>query len=275
MPPPRRPRDELESRSVNATFEASLRIRNAAEYADFLLPHLSGNSRILDVGCGSGTITLGLAAAGGHVVGVDTSEEEFAEAQRYAAEHGIHNVEFCTGSVSALGFPDDHFDACLCHSVLETLERPVDGLVEIRRALKPGGVISVACVEYGGLILAGPNDELLRRFYAIRERVWQLEGAADPYRGRQLRGLLERAGFERVVATSKYFSYGTAEAVAEFGLARAEDCTDPWYAGATEKHGLASTSDLDAIRRAWVEWSASSQAYAAFAWCRAVGWKPA
>jgi hypothetical protein len=85
--------------------------------------------------------------------------------------------------------------------MLETLDRPLDGLAEIKRILKPGGVLGVACVEYGGLILTGPNPELLRRFYAIRERVWLLENTADPYRGRQLRGLLERAGFVASAAT--------------------------------------------------------------------------
>ncbi len=106
--------------------------------------------------------------------------------------------------------------------MLETLEHPVDGLIEIKRTLKAGGVLGVACVEYGGLVLGGPNEDLLRRFYSIRERLWQLRDAADPYRGRQLRGLLERAGFLGVTAMSKYFSYGTGEAVKSFGRARAE-----------------------------------------------------
>jgi ubiquinone/menaquinone biosynthesis C-methylase UbiE len=258
---------------VSETFEASLEVRSADEYADFLLPQLGGDVRVLDVGCGRGTITLGLAERVGHVVGVDPSDEEFADARRYAAEQHIENVEFRVGSVDALDFPDDCFDACLCHSMLETLDRPIDGLSEIKRTLKPGGVLGVACVEYGGLILAGPNEELLRRFYGIRERVWQLENAADPYRGRQLRGLLERAGFDNVVATSKYFCYGTAGAVRAFGLARADDCRDPWYVRSARDHRLATASDLDAMRRAWREWSKSPDAYAAFAWCRALGWK--
>jgi ubiquinone/menaquinone biosynthesis C-methylase UbiE len=260
---------------VSATFEASLKVRNAADYADFLLPHLDGDDRVLDVGCGEGTITVGLAETAGYVIGVDPSEEDFAHAERYAGEHGMGNVEFRVGSVFALDFPVDSFDACLCHSMLETLVDPLDGLNEIRRVLKPGGVLGIACVEYGGLILAGPSEELLKRFYAIREKVWQLENAADPYRGRRLRGLLESAGFNRVVATSKYFSYGTAEAVRSFGVARAEDCGDGWYARSARKHGLATTGELDAMRTAWSEWSGSPDAYLAFAWCRALGWKPA
>ena len=259
---------------MSTSFDVSLKIRNAADYADFLLPYLDGDVRVLDAGCGRGTITLGLAEKAGHVVGVDPSGEEFEDAQRYAAHHHIENVEFHVGSVHALDFPVDHFDACLCHSMLETLAHPLDGLTEIKRTLKPGGVLGVACVEYGGLILAGPNEQLLRRFYAIRERVWLLENVADPYRGRQLRGLLERAGFERVVATSKFFCYGTSEAVESFGLARAKDCNDGWYGRCARKHGLATAGDLEAMRRAWVEWSKSADAYLAFAWCRALGRKP-
>src|SRR6266542_1569305 len=236
---------------MSSAFEASLKVRNAADYADFLLPHLDDDFRLLDVGCGQGTITLGLAETVAHVDAVDPAEEAFADARHYAAEHEIKNVEFRVGSVYGLDFPDDYFDACLCHSILETLDRPPDGLIEIKRILKPGGVLGVACVEYGGLILAGPGAELLRRFYAVREQVWQLEEAADPYRGRELRGLLQRAGFHDVVATSRYFSYGTRDAVRSFGLGRAGDCGDTWYAGSARKHGLATQSDLEAMRNAW------------------------
>lgn len=259
---------------MNPAFEAYLKVRNAGDYADFLLPHLDDDFRLLDVGCGEGTIALGLAETVAYVDAVDPAEEVFADARQYAAEHEIGNVAFRVGSVYGLDFPDDHFDACLCHSMLETLDRPLDGLIEIKRILKPGGVLGVSCVEYGGLILAGPSHELLRRFYATRERVWLLENTADPYRGRQLRGLLERARFDRVTATTKYFCYGTGEAVGSFGQERAQDCGDTFFARAAKEHGLVTASDLDAMSRAWLEWSKSPDAYLAFAWCRALGWKP-
>lgn len=260
---------------MSDAFERALETRRAAVYADFLLPYLRAESRVLDVGCGDGTITLGLAATAGHVVGVDLDEEQLEDARRYAADHSIAHVEFRVGDVYALEYPSCRFDACLCHSLLETLERPLDALAEIGRVLKPGGVVGVACVEYGGLILAGPHEDLLRRFYAVRERIWQLERAADPYRGRRLRGLLERAGFERVEATSRYVSHGTPDAVRAFGTARANDCRDAWYAGSATKHDLATVADLAATRHAWLEWSRSPDAYAAFAWCSAMGWKRA
>jgi hypothetical protein len=56
---------------------------------------------------------------------------------------------------------------------------------------------------------------------------------------------------------------------------RAGDCGDTWYRRDAIAHGLATDADLDEMQRAWVEWSRSPDAYAAFAWCRAVARKPA
>jgi ubiquinone/menaquinone biosynthesis C-methylase UbiE len=256
------------------TLGAKLADRNASDYADFLIPYLTPTSRVVDVGCGEGTISVGLAEVAGHVVGVDLDDAAVADARRNATKRGIGNVEFREGTVYSLRLPDNDFDACLCHSVLEEIDRPLDALHEIKRTLKSGGVLGAACVEYGGLILAGPKEPLLRRFYAIRERTWQLDAGSDPYRGRALRGLLANAGFEGVVATAKYFSYGTSDAVRAFGMARAEDCRDERYATSAQAHGLATVRDLRAMENAWFEWSQSPHSYAAFAWCRATGFKP-
>jgi len=185
------------------TFEQALEVRSAADYAGFLVPHLSAQDHVLDVGCGSGTIAVGLAGSVARVTALDVHTQSFEEAVRYAAEHSVAGVTFVSGDVFSLDFPDASFDACLCHSVLEELDRPLDALREIRRVLRPGGVLGAACVEYGGLILGGPHRELLRRFYAIRERLWLVnEPPSNPYLGRELRGLLHAAGFENVLATT-------------------------------------------------------------------------
>src|ERR1044072_8922576 len=119
-------------------FDAELAARSAGDYADFFLPHLTPTARVLDAGCGRGTITLGLASAVGSVVG-GYAEDDFADARRYALEHGITNVEFRVGDVYAPDLPDESFDACFCHSVLEALDRPLDALPSLRRGLGAGG----------------------------------------------------------------------------------------------------------------------------------------
>jgi SAM-dependent methyltransferase len=248
-------------------------LRSAAVYADFLAPHLSSGTQLLDVGCGSGELSLDLAASVGRVTGVDIEAEEVESARRAAQVAGIANADFEVADAYRLGVASDHYDVVFAHSVLEALDRPTAAVTEMSRVLKPGGILAVASVEYGGLVLAGPHAELTARFYAIRERLWQIEGA-DPYLGRMLRGLLLGAGLVDVLATTTYISYGTVESVREFGLGRAEDCDDEWYPTAAVRHGLATSDDLTAMRRAWLDWAAAPDSYAAFAWCRALGWKP-
>jgi hypothetical protein len=95
------------------------------------------------------------------------------------------------------------------------------------------------------------------------------------YRGRELRGLLLRAGFERVDARTAYFSYGTEERVRTFGLGRAADCRDEWYLDGVERYGLADQDEIDALEQAWIRWAASPDSFAAFSWGRATGHRPA
>jgi len=248
-------------------------LRNAAVYADFLAPHLRSNTLLLDVGCGSGELSLDLAASVRQVTGIDLDRDEVDLARQAAKQAAILNADFEVGDAYRLGFASDSYDVVFGHSVLEALDRPTVALTEMWRVLKPGGIVAVASVEYGGLILGGPHPDVTARFYAIRERLWQIEGA-DPYCGRTLRGVLLGAGFVDVLATTKYISYGTGESVKEFGLGRAEDCDDEWYATGAVRHGLATGDELRDMRQAWLEWAASTTSYAAFAWCRAVGWKP-
>jgi len=256
------------------SFEDLLRNRSATEYADFVLPSIDSGDRVLDVGCGPGSITVGLAKVAGHVIGIDVDDAEFAEARAYAAEHGISNVEFHEGSIYELDQPDASVDVCTLCSMMETLDDPLAGLAQVRRVLKPGGLIGASSIEYGGLILHGPGEPLLRRFYELRLKLWEAQGDVHPYRGRELRRLLLAAGFEQVEARTTYFSYGTEERVRMFGQGRAADCRDEWYVIGLTEHGFADQGEIDALEQAWTTWAASPDSFAAFAWGRATGRNP-
>jgi SAM-dependent methyltransferase len=251
-----------------------MRTRSAAEYADFVLPLIGDRDRVLDVGCGPGSITLGLAAEAHHVIGVDLEDAEFTEARKYASEHGIDNVEFREGTICQLDFPDASFDVCTLFSMMETLDNPLAGLAEARRLLKPGGLIGASSIEYGGLILHGPDEPLLRRFYQLRLQIWDAQGDVHYNRGRELRGLLLAAGFEDVEAFTKYLSYGTEERVRTFGLGRAADCRDEWYVGGVVQYGLGDPDEIPALEQAWIRWAEAPDSFAAFAWGRAIGRRP-
>lgn len=261
---------------VVVTFDEAMKARSAEVHCDFVLPLISEGARVLDCGAGSGTISVGLALAkpATRVTAVDLDGDRFADALNHCARTGIGNIEFAMADARALPFGDATFDVVVCHSMLELLDHPVRALAEMKRVLRAGGQVAAASVEYSGMVRSGPALDALDLFYAVREQVWaRLEPRARPRIGRRLREYLGAAGFNDVVATARYLSYGTPDEVRSFGLERAADCDDPVFRGIALGHDLLTARDLENIKQGWLDWSVSANAFAAFAWCRAVGTK--
>ncbi|KAL7787051.1 S-adenosyl-L-methionine-dependent methyltransferase [Trichoderma ceciliae] len=127
--------------------------RTAEKDAAFLLPHIKTTDHILDVGCGPGTITTSLAkyASQGTTVGIDISTDVLQKARALAAESNVStqgpgSVVFEEGNVvDGLAYADDTFDVVFSSQVIGHMpapDIPLQALAEMRRVLKPGGILA-------------------------------------------------------------------------------------------------------------------------------------
>jgi len=253
---------------------AQHRKRTAGEAAGFLLPHLRAGMRLLDVGCGPGSITLGLAeaVAPGEVVAIDLSPAVLEEARGLAAEKGVTNVRFEPGDVEHLGYAEGTFDAVYAHQVLQHLARPVAALGEMKRLLVRGGVVGVRDSDYGTCTWS-PPDEHIARWQELYHAVARANGAeADA--GRYLHGWLLRAGFQEVRLSGTTWTFPGYDSVATWATSWAERTTGSNLATGALEHGLASRAELDAIAEGFRAWCRDPAAFFSIGHVEALGRRP-
>ncbi|HEX8727134.1 MAG TPA: class I SAM-dependent methyltransferase [Ktedonobacterales bacterium] len=248
--------------------------RRAAQWVPFLLPHLRPGMRLLDVGCGVGSITLDLAelVAPGAVVGVDMDEAQLRLAREAATARGLTNARFEVGSVFELPCADASFDVALAHTLLFHLSDQPRALRELRRALAPGGLVAVSDDYFGAWAFA-PEDSPVRRL--VTEIVPRVVAAAggSPYYSPRLRGLLLEAGFVRAeghaVATEQY---GTLAETRRYAAIIDRMLRNPELTEFMMAQSLVMAEELPALRAAVRAWGERSDAFAAVLYCAALGW---
>ncbi len=97
--------------------------------------------RVLDFGCGAGGLTFALREHAASAAGVDLEEYKLAFARSEAARRGVDGIEFVCYAGERLPFADASFDTVFCVDVLEHVPKPDLALAEMRRVLKPGGLL--------------------------------------------------------------------------------------------------------------------------------------
>ena len=265
---------ESYARFLRAAHQPALARRTAQGNAAFFLPLLWQGARVLDAGCGPGSITLGLAEAvvPGPVTGVDIDPRTVALATEAATRAEAANVTFVEASVYELPFADASFDAVFAHALFQHLEEPAAALKELWRVLSPGGVMGVADADYDGSLIF-PSGPELERAMAIQTAVREL-GNGDPRIGRRLGSLLASAGFADVAVSASAMSEGTPDAAIRTAEASARYFEAAAFQERALAAGMAEHAEFAAAAAAWREWGAAPGACWVRFWIQATGFKP-
>lgn len=157
---------------------------------------LKEGKRILEIGCGTGSMTTWIAkqvGTKGHVTAIDASEKQIEIAKNAAERAGITNIEFVCSTIESLNLKNESIDFVYCRLLLMHLVDPKSILINIKKYLKVGGVI--ACEEpQSSSLITTPRNEQIERLNGLFIQLGKLQGF-DFNIGENLLDMLSQSGY--------------------------------------------------------------------------------
>ena len=249
-------------------------LRTAEQQAAFILPHLHPGMNLLDIGCGPGSITLGLArvVAPGKVTGIDHDSTHIKTAQKLAAQRGVSHVNFQTGSALALPFGEDTFDAAFENNVFTHLaENSIQAALEVYRVLKPGGFFAARDVDTDSVVWGHLNDSIrqLDRLFTA----WLQSRGSDTTIGRHLPAVLRQAGFTGTIKSVSADTKGKPDATRSHANITLSLLDGPFGRDIVAKEWV-EQSTVERLKESILEWGEHPDAFFANVHVEVIGWKP-
>lgn len=246
--------------------------RIADGHGAFLLPYLKPGMRLLDCGCGPGTLTIGFArhVAPAEAIGIDRESTQFAVIAAEAQREKVSNLRFEAGDIYALPFADQSFDVVFGSAVLGSVA-DADGVVrEMTRVLKTGGIIALKEFDHGADII-WPQTPTIARSIELYHRL-RAENGHEPHAGRRLKEFITTHGCH-VEYVNAYFDQQTESNDLKTYIDRNNglhrEILGPQYC----KLGWCTPEDIDAIVSEWREFADNPTAIYLAAWLEAIGVK--
>ncbi|KAI0105687.1 methyltransferase type 11 [Nemania sp. FL0031] len=258
----------MDMKKYNPAMVATYSRRTAEENSAYMLPLIKPDMRILDVGCGPGTITLGLAAhvPAGSVTGLDFNSTAIASANELCQQRGVTNASFTVGDAFKLPFADDSFDIVHAHQVLSHLPGgedgpgPVRGLREMRRVCKPGGFVCARDVEWNSIVVYPPTQGVMAFLSLIQKLATHAGKTVVGGRGREF---ARRAGFSPgdIEASAAAVTYTNEEGRNWAGenMAKRLESSEDLKRGV--ELGFITEEDAAGMPSAWRAWAKEDDAF--------------
>lgn len=232
----------------------SHRWRTADNSAAYLLGRLRPGLRLLDIGCGPGTLTADLAkrVAPGEVVGIDVAAEVVAEAEAHAREAGAGNLRLRVGDFRTAGFAAGSFDVVHAHQLLQHLRDPVGALGEMRRLAGGTGIVAARDSDYSAKVWFPPDPRLdqWRRVYLAVTR----HNGAEADAGRWLLSWAHQAGFREVDYSTSTWTFATPQERRWWSELWAERTSSSSFARQAVEYGIATPAELEQLAAGWRAW---------------------
>ncbi|KAK0304273.1 hypothetical protein LTR54_017004 [Friedmanniomyces endolithicus] len=243
--------------------------RTASNSAAYLLPSLSAlatstpSLKLLDVGCGSGTISTSLAALipSGSVTATDISPTILARAADLAAQAGVTNIVFQEADIYALPFADGTFDVVHASMVLSHLSDPVGAYREMLRVTRPNAGLVANRESDLRMWSYYPALPGLRRAHEVLLATTR-EGGGNVDAGAKLEAWAMMAGVRReaIEVSMGTWMYSSVEERRMWGDTMAERCRRGGGRDKALEMGIATEADFESMAEAWAEWQAAEDA---------------
>ena len=217
--------------------------------------------RLLDIGCGPGSITLDLAdlLPDGQVVGVENSQDALLTARGAAAERGDERTRFDVADAHALPYAGDSFDVVHAHQVLQHVADPVQVLREMRRVCRPGGLIAARDADYAAMAWY-PESAGLQKWRAAYRAIARHNGG-EPDAGRHFREWTRHAGLGDVTITVSCWTYADSAGTRWWGNSQANRVGGEVFTEQARHLAGLGSEDVAGLAAAWRDWGTHPDAW--------------
>ncbi|MCL5260721.1 MAG: methyltransferase domain-containing protein [Gammaproteobacteria bacterium] len=247
--------------------------RTVEQEAGFLIPYLRDDIKLLDCGCGPGSITVGFGKyiKNGEIFAIDIEPSQLELTKKLANEEGITNIHLEKADICDLPFKDNTFDIVFSHAFLTHIPNYRKAIQEMKRVLKPGGIIAARDPAFKDVVIYPDTSEIIN---AWNFRLKMLSSAgADFSIGKKLRSILSEEGFSDVVASGTATIRGNKKELDYYIDFIIGELSESTYITTALANGTITEEEIQEYKNIWTKFRNNPGAFVGIIYCQVIGYK--